>query len=107
MADVTPVLDGLEKLAKALRDRVAEPDGWCEANLLLPAADGMEALIALARRAAPGGGEDAEVIVTRWANWIIDQSADFDDVADHDAGRRKIMDERDLILSAIRSNAGE
>ena len=39
-------LSELEKLARALLDRAAEPDGWCEADLLLPAA---EALLEAAR----------------------------------------------------------
>ena len=47
-------------------------------------------------------GEDAEAIVRRWANWIIDESSDMDH-DDHDAGKRKVRTERDLILSALRA----
>lgn len=53
-----------------------------------------------ATNSAPGVGE-AEAIVRRWANWIIDESADRDDVSDHDAGKRKVRAERDLILAAL------
>lgn len=65
---------------------------------------------ALARRAATKSseeapaeaGEDAEAVVRRWANWIIDESSDMDH-DDHDAGKRKVRAERDFILSAIRA----
>lgn len=48
-----------------------------------------------------GGGEAAE-IVRRWANWIIDESSDMES-DDHDAGKRKVRAERDLILAALAS----
>lgn len=54
-----------------------------------------------AQREAEASGEGAEGIARRWANWIIDESADRDDVADHDAGKRKVRAERDVILSAL------
>lgn len=45
-------------------------------------------------------------IIRRWANWIIDESADRDDVSDHDAGKRKVRAERDLILTALQQGSG-
>nr|WP_313429405.1 hypothetical protein [Brevundimonas diminuta] len=55
-----------------------------------------------AHEAPAEAGEDAEAVVRRWANWIIDESSDMDH-DDHDAGRRKVRAERDLILSALRA----
>lgn len=49
--------------------------------------------------------EEIADIVTRWANWIIDASQDLD-VEDHAAGKRKVRDERDRIIDALRLSSG-
>ncbi|MDO1560382.1 Lar family restriction alleviation protein [Brevundimonas sp. 2R-24] len=59
--------------------------------------------------AEPAPAGEVEAIVRRWANWIVDESADYDDV-DHAAGKRKVLGERDLILAALTAHpapAGE
>lgn len=53
----------LEKLVRALRDRVAKSDGWGAADLLLPAADALEALIA--ERDALRAGLDRLLTIAR------------------------------------------
>lgn len=47
--------------------------------------------------------EDVAAIVRRWANWIIDESADMDppEGHSHESGRRKIEHERDSIIAAL------
>lgn len=46
------------------------------------------------------GVREAEAIVRRWANWIIDASSDMES-DDHDAGKRTVRAERDTILQAL------
>lgn len=47
---------------------------------------------------------EAVTIVRRWANWIIDASADMES-EDHDAGKRTVRRERDTILKALAAQA--